>query len=603
VDNFEATKDNIKVLQECCASLELMKARFIDDPLEIEVNIEQIMDTPRAFQFRIQKVCKREAGRFQKATTHVAVETCNDFFMVLRRLGYAEGLPYKIPKQLKKSVIGTGIINNLSFGQIFARGSTELIEAEIALYRNSIKAVQRLAGLPDAMRALESTIRIVAKTRGSMLAQSIMDSAFANIENTISLAFANNIAPAYMLRNLSYGLTALEKSANKINLAFIKNVNVKKMDFALAQREAINSYVTAQNYRNYSIARTEAATAINDGALLTYRQSNIDKVVFTAGPNACDICLEVNGTIMSVETAEGMIPLHCNGMCTWTPVVGSMEDVGRILEEPSEPADVTLPLVGLALLGVLPELDLAFGNDYTKYSKDSLEYFYLMPLNSKNTDPYRDGIDYSTGDVKGFLISNDDNRITSAYVLSQAMGFGRVPQTVKREDGKVFSRLIPSVKSAVDYFYKNKDIVRERRLAQLKQLIILYFLLDKMDSKFFATMEVDSGGNFWGVNNFTVDKPITKSKSIINYSTLPKLLVSQLKKSRWTQSEVNAVVALSNNWESVKETLIAYDGVNVLEFIDEIKRRIDILIQCMIFGKSVENTIIEIKGSALWPKI
>jgi len=74
------------------------------------------------------------------------------------------------------------------------------------------------------------------------------------------------------------------------------------------------------------IARTEIIRAANEGAILHYKDQNIEKVRWIAVPSApggrtCDRCLERHGREYLMKDAEGKIPLHPFCRCTWTPIV------------------------------------------------------------------------------------------------------------------------------------------------------------------------------------------------------------------------------------------------------------------------------------------
>lgn len=76
------------------------------------------------------------------------------------------------------------------------------------------------------------------------------------------------------------------------------------------------------NVRSERIARTEIMYMSNQGAVEGYKSSGIQKVEFYCAldERTCDVCLDENGDILSVDDVEGMLPLHPNCRCTFLPV-------------------------------------------------------------------------------------------------------------------------------------------------------------------------------------------------------------------------------------------------------------------------------------------
>lgn len=80
--------------------------------------------------------------------------------------------------------------------------------------------------------------------------------------------------------------------------------------------------LTAQQ-RAELIARTETMRAQNTGALNTYKQYGLTHVEIIPGPDACDDCIDFAETYnpLTIEEAEGVLPLHPNCGCVYGPVL------------------------------------------------------------------------------------------------------------------------------------------------------------------------------------------------------------------------------------------------------------------------------------------
>ena len=73
-------------------------------------------------------------------------------------------------------------------------------------------------------------------------------------------------------------------------------------------------------YETERIARTEVARGVVNGSLLGYGQMEVEKVEFVSNAGACtELCEPLNGTIMTLSEAKGLIPVHPNCECFWIP--------------------------------------------------------------------------------------------------------------------------------------------------------------------------------------------------------------------------------------------------------------------------------------------
>lgn len=76
----------------------------------------------------------------------------------------------------------------------------------------------------------------------------------------------------------------------------------------------------AYGYTAERIARTEIMYGLNEGALERYKEDDIEKVQWLAGPDdrICEDCEEMDGTIYPIDEAPEL-PLHPNCRCVLVP--------------------------------------------------------------------------------------------------------------------------------------------------------------------------------------------------------------------------------------------------------------------------------------------
>jgi len=85
-----------------------------------------------------------------------------------------------------------------------------------------------------------------------------------------------------------------------------------------AIQKAMDLYTKrAIRYRAMMIARTETARALSAGTLDAYERTGIHKVQWVADPECCDICIDNNGKVYTIEEAGDLIPAHPNCECAW----------------------------------------------------------------------------------------------------------------------------------------------------------------------------------------------------------------------------------------------------------------------------------------------
>ncbi len=117
----------------------------------------------------------------------------------------------------------------------------------------------------------------------------------------------------------------LAKSINATLLAAVR----QQLKEGFEQGESIQQltkrisgyYESNQKWMAERLSRTEVIAASNEGALHRYEIEGVDKSEFLAAPDACEICLPLDGKEYVTKEGHGVIPLHPNCRCTWLPVV------------------------------------------------------------------------------------------------------------------------------------------------------------------------------------------------------------------------------------------------------------------------------------------
>lgn len=111
-------------------------------------------------------------------------------------------------------------------------------------------------------------------------------------------------------------------SMNQISKLIKKEVNPQDL-FQVKENGEIGDLLVSKESRPIMIARTETIRASNEGALIQFKEDNVERVewVATISLRTDPDCLELNGKIFEISEARGMIPLHPNCRCSWIPVI------------------------------------------------------------------------------------------------------------------------------------------------------------------------------------------------------------------------------------------------------------------------------------------
>ena len=114
----------------------------------------------------------------------------------------------------------------------------------------------------------------------------------------------------------SLNATTLEAIRHQLSLGFDAGESIKEIT------KRIEGYFEdTAKFRAEMISRTEVIAASNEGALHRFELEGIDKSEFMAAPDACEVCLPLDGKEYVTKESHGIIPLHPNCRCVWLPVV------------------------------------------------------------------------------------------------------------------------------------------------------------------------------------------------------------------------------------------------------------------------------------------
>ena len=88
--------------------------------------------------------------------------------------------------------------------------------------------------------------------------------------------------------------------------------------------------------RPISLARTETTRAGAEGSILHYKDGGVEKVRFVAslGKRTCPICLDLNGSVFTLQDSGGVIPVHGMCRCTFIPIsetTASISGIGNFM--------------------------------------------------------------------------------------------------------------------------------------------------------------------------------------------------------------------------------------------------------------------------------
>ena len=291
--------------------------------------------TAARFQRRVERQAGVYSRRFQTALHKWYGIIDTEYLRVMRFFHIEKGVT------VLKVGVEDLIVDEFDWEYIDEEGEEIITEAESTMSRDAILAIIIFAALAlyydeekephrPGTRAEGRTLRIsrdsaidraiqVAQVRAGALITGITDTMRQNIHNSVVFAIRNNYSINMLARMIRPGLPALPASVNRINRQFAEMIargaSVPKA-MAWAQRE----FSKASDYRAKMIARTEASAALNDGALLMYREAGITMVEYIAQPTACDICAPYDGDILSIDEATHLIPQHQNCVCSFYPV-------------------------------------------------------------------------------------------------------------------------------------------------------------------------------------------------------------------------------------------------------------------------------------------
>lgn len=129
----------------------------------------------------------------------------------------------------------------------------------------------------------------------------------------------------------------IDKLRNVLIVSFNEGLSIRDISRKISKEVGIkdlkeikdgvitDKVIASAERRPLMIARTESTRVAAEGTLLNYKNNDITEVSYLAstGTRTCDICSNMNGEIMSINEAKGLIPQHPYCRCTFIPIVQS----------------------------------------------------------------------------------------------------------------------------------------------------------------------------------------------------------------------------------------------------------------------------------------
>ncbi|MFA5133025.1 MAG: minor capsid protein [Candidatus Paceibacterota bacterium] len=111
--------------------------------------------------------------------------------------------------------------------------------------------------------------------------------------------------------------TSIKNEVRPGDLLAVKDGEVERYDDGRAK------IVASASVRPYTIARTETVRAAAEGALMTYKDRNVEKVQWIAAisDRTCPTCLGLSNKVLPLSEARNMLPAHVACRCAWIPVI------------------------------------------------------------------------------------------------------------------------------------------------------------------------------------------------------------------------------------------------------------------------------------------
>ena len=114
----------------------------------------------------------------------------------------------------------------------------------------------------------------------------------------------------------SINKTTLEALRHELALGFEAGESIQQLT------KRIEGYFdTNARMRAEMISRTEVISASNEGALHRFELEGVEKSEFLASPDACEVCLPMDGGIHITKESHGIIPVHPRCRCKWLAVI------------------------------------------------------------------------------------------------------------------------------------------------------------------------------------------------------------------------------------------------------------------------------------------
>ena len=124
------------------------------------------------------------------------------------------------------------------------------------------------------------------------------------------------IATRSLLLAKSINATTLEALRKELQMGFAAGESIQQLTKRIA-----GYFETSKKWQAERVARTEVIAVSNEAALHRYEKEGVEKSEFLAAPDACVVCLALDGQEYATIDSHGIIPVHSNCRCKWLPVV------------------------------------------------------------------------------------------------------------------------------------------------------------------------------------------------------------------------------------------------------------------------------------------
>jgi len=268
----------------------------------------------RAFQRKFEREVGKQSAYFRKEFDKWTWVMNNEYEKVLRHL--------HLVKNVEKMSQGEMFERLMPWLVIVEVGRNILRAAELRMFLRGVEHGMQIAGFGFAFDVNNPLFVEAARLRAASLVKYVSESARKNLHDMTMQALDAGWSVDALAVKMRGHLTALPVSQRRImreaTERLASGVSQGKVDVWVGRE-----MTRMTNYRAFMVARTEASAAMNDGALMGYKQAGVKMVEWLAQFDACEVCSSFAGELFTVEESFGLIPEHPNCICSWAPVIGT----------------------------------------------------------------------------------------------------------------------------------------------------------------------------------------------------------------------------------------------------------------------------------------